>query len=434
MNMGISNVQSKLFISLMLFAVLVSTFLLLGIITSTNRAMKFMIYYRRLLSAHIAMMLGEIGIWAFGGMPEYAAIMKICCILSIGGGALLNTMFVACICGILEETTKISYRLVHWMTAGSFVIGILAIASAFNGSLYAINEAGFYTDGPYYGIISLFDWLYLFTGMGMVVWYRKLLGKRTALSLLLYFLLLFASMLLPYRWYPVPQYLAVTLALILIYIVFFEDLAKKMADNEKKLAESRIAVTLSQVQPHFLYNTLATISELCERDPMLASRVTNSFAKYLRTNLDTLQCTSPIPFSEEIEHVKTYLQLEKLRFGEELHVEYDIREKNFELPPLSLQPLAENAIKHGMMGREGVFTIRICSEKKEKYYEIRVIDDGVGFDPKEEKRDARSHVGISNVRKILSLMVEGTLLVDSRPGKGTCVTIQIPIKKEGVRG
>lgn len=431
--MGISNVQRILSVSLMLFAVLVTTFLLLGVMTSSNRSMKFMIHYRRLLSVHIVMMLGESGIWALGGRPEYSVIMKICCILSVGVGALLNTMFVYCICGIVDASTKISYRLVHWMTAGSFAIVILAIVSAFNGSLYTVNEAGFYTDGPYYWIVSLFDWLYLFVGIGMVVWYRKLMSLRAALSLLLYFLLPFAAMLFPYRWYPVPQYLAVTLALILIYIVYFEELAEKMADNEKKLAESRIAVTLSQVQPHFLYNTLATISELCERDPMLASSVTNRFAKYLRTNLDTLRCASPIPFSEEIEHVKTYLELEKLRFGEELQVEYDIREKNFKLPPLSLQPLAENAIKHGMMGREGVFTIRICSEKREKYYEIRVIDDGVGFDPKEEKHDGRSHVGISNVRKILSLIVEGTLQVDSRPGKGTCVTIQIPVKKEDMR-
>ena len=146
--------------------------------------------------------------------------------------------------------------------------------------------------------------------------------------------------------------------------------------------------------------------------------------------MDTLRCTSPVPFSEELDHVKTYLQLERLRFGEDLQMEYDIRETEFKLPPLTLQPLAENAIKHGMMGREGEFHITIRSVRKGNCYEIQVIDDGVGFDPKEEKQDGRSHVGLANVGKILLLMVDGKLQVNSRPGQGTCVTIRIPAYKE----
>lgn len=425
-----SGFESIISVYLLLFAACVSFFLLLGTMTGFNRDQKFMRYYRWLLSTHIVMMLGEVGIWLLLGAPEYASVMKLCCALSVGGGSLLNMMFAYCTFGILEERIKVSYRLARWIAAGSLVVLFLAIVSVFNGMLFDVDGAGFYMDGPYYVIVLLIDWVTLFLEMGIVVWYRKALEIRVTLSMLSFFLLPFAAMLFPSRWYPVPQYLAVTLSLILIYIVFFEELAKKFARNEKELAESRVAVTLSQVQPHFLYNTLATISELCERDPMLASGVTNAFARYLRTNMDTLRCTTLIPFSEEIEHVKTYLQLERLRFGEELQVTYDLREKEFKLPPLTLQPLAENAIKHGMMGREGVFHITIRSFMAGDFYEIQVLDDGVGFDPTEEKHDGRSHVGLSNVRKILSLMVDGRLLVDSRPGKGACVTIQIPVKKE----
>ena len=422
--------QLKTNIYLMLYAALISMFVLIGSMSRFNRGQKFMRYYKWLLSSHIVMMLGEVGIWAMLGVPEYALFMKLCCALSVGAGSLLNVMLVYCTLGILEERMKISYRPAHWMAAGSCVIIILALLSVFNGILFDVDGTGFYMDGPYYVIVWISDWVMMFLGIGIVVWNREALGFRVMLSMLSFYLLPCAAVIFPSIWYPIPQYLAVTLSLIIMYIVFFEELAKKFARNEKELAESRIAITLSQVQPHFLYNTLATISELCERDPVLASGMTNRFARYLRRNMDTLRCTSPVPFAEELDHVKTYLQLERLRFGADLQMEFDIREKEFKLPPLTLQPLAENAIKHGMMGREGEFHITIRSVRKGNCHEIQVIDDGVGFDPKEEKQDGRSHVGLANVRKILLLMVDGKLLVDSCPGQGTCVTIQIPVKKE----
>ena len=201
-----------------------------------------------------------------------------------------------------------------------------------------------------------------------------------------------------------------------------------MEKMEKELEENRIQLLMSQIQPHFLFNVLSSIEELCYRKPEFAAKAAEQFAEYLRMNLDMLKRTRPILFSKELEHVKIYLWLEQMRFGDDLHVVYDIETERFELPALSVQPLAENAVRHGLMGREGVCTIEIRTREYEDCYEICVEDDGAGFDPSVKTKDGKSHIGIVNVRSRLeSQMGKGaSLIVDSEPGKGTRAVIRLP--------
>jgi len=195
---------------------------------------------------------------------------------------------------------------------------------------------------------------------------------------------------------------------------------------EHELAESRIAIMLSQIQPHFLYNSLAVISRLCDENPAEAKRATVNFSDYLRINMNLLESSEPIPFENELNHTIGFLNLEKTMYGEALNVIYDIETKNFKLPALTLQPIVENAIKHGIDKKEEGGTITISTKETEGYYFVIVSDDGVGFDTLKTVNDGKPHIGINNVRLRLSLQCKGSLEIASKPGTGTTATIIIP--------
>lgn len=200
-------------------------------------------------------------------------------------------------------------------------------------------------------------------------------------------------------------------------------------EHERDLmAEQRIRIMVSQIQPHFLYNTIATIKALCRRDPAKAEIVAEKFGRYLRQNLETLESEGLIPFEKELEHTRLYADIEMVRF-ENVRVEYEIEDRDFALPPLTLQPMVENAIRHGVRIRpEGV--VRVCSRKAGGCHEITIRDNGVGFDADALQEGEGSHIGIRNVRERIERQCGGTLTLDSRAGEGTTVTIRIPQGRE----
>ena len=183
---------------------------------------------------------------------------------------------------------------------------------------------------------------------------------------------------------------------------------------------------ISQMQPHFLYNSLSVISALCEEDPGLAAKATNAFSDYLRENINFANKSDPISFSEELSHIKIYAWLEKLRFPNKLNIEYDIKQDAFPVPALSVQPMVENAIRHGICKTKGGGTVKICSFDTDQYYTVTVSDNGAGFDVSQAIDDGRQHLGIENTRYRIREMVGGSLDIVSAPGKGTTVTIKIP--------
>ena len=198
---------------------------------------------------------------------------------------------------------------------------------------------------------------------------------------------------------------------------------------QKELYEAKVSVMTSQIRPHFMYNALTSIAMMCEIDPKIAKEATITFAKYLRGNMDSLKQTGPVPFTQELEHLKKYLYIEKLRFDDLLNIEYDIQATDFVLPLLSVQPLVENAVKHGVGMKEDGGTVRISTRETETAYEVVIEDDGVGFDVNEQKDDGRSHVGMENTKKRLHDMCGGEVKIESVVGKGTTAIVILP--KEG---
>ena len=183
------------------------------------------------------------------------------------------------------------------------------------------------------------------------------------------------------------------------------------------------------MKPHFIFNTLNTIYHLCDIDPEKAKSTLSSFSLYLRNNINNLDQSEMIYFEKELSFINAYLDIEKVRFDDELLITFDIGTSNFKLPVLTVQPIVENAVKHGTSKKEGVSNLYITTRENDEFYEIEIRDTGVGFDSSEPPNDGHKHIGISSVRQRLETLCNGTLTIESTPGVGTTATIKIP-KKE----
>ena len=195
-----------------------------------------------------------------------------------------------------------------------------------------------------------------------------------------------------------------------------------------QLTESRVSTMMSQIRPHFIYNTLGSIEQLCNIDPPKAGELVHNFAKYLRGNFGELDNPKPILMSQEMEHVHHYISIENVRFPD-MTFSFEMNSDDFHIPALTIQPIVENAIKHGLMKLEKGGTIRVVSYETNTHYCVRVEDDGAGFDT-DVLFDERKHVGIRNIRGRLKAMVNGTLEIESTEGVGTKVLIMIPKEVE----
>ncbi len=195
-------------------------------------------------------------------------------------------------------------------------------------------------------------------------------------------------------------------------------------------AEQQIKIMFSQIQPHFLYNTLTTIQALCLENPRKAAVITEKFALYMRQNIDSLNWSSLIPFRKELDHVLVYAEIEMARFPN-IHLDYEIEDEDFLIPMLTIQPLVENAIRHGVRGMPRG-QIDIIVNLLPDGHEIVIRDNGKGFSMKEQPDPDSPHIGIQNVRERLEKMCGGTMTIDSKLGGGTRVIMRLPRRKESL--
>lgn len=425
------NEMIELNIGLLVFAILVTFFILLGCVGYKSRNLSYMRNFVWIVCMNLVMLIGECGLWIMKLGFKNVWLTKLFGFFSYGGGTIMALFYLFCILSFVEErgAPDVSYRSAYLMRIVCGCYLVLVFLSMFNGMLFQVDAHGNLTDGPYYWIALLIDPMILLIEILVVVHYRKNLSRFGTIVMLNFGLVSLLTTGLQSIWYPVPELLACTLALLLMFMLFYWEMEKNLVENERELMQSQMSLAISQIQPHFLYNTLSTIAELCRKDSAMAEEVTNRFALYLRGNLEHMGDSFPVEFSKELKHVQTYLWIEKIRFQHELQVVYDIQTEDFIIPALTVQPLVENAVKHGMMGSENVCTITIRTKCVERGYQVIIEDDGCGFDPEQVKNDGRKHIGIESVRNRLRFMVGGILTVRSVIGKGTTVIIEIPGKE-----
>lgn len=320
-------------------------------------------------------------------------------------------------------------RLAVWPVA--VVMSVLWVLSSRNRMFYSITYNAVNVAGDWYYLSQAPAMALLLFDMGLVLYYRRRKGLdwQNSVSLWLSMAFPLASFPLQTAWNAKALFAGMTLSLLVRYVAV-------CSEQSRLLAESRVAIAMDQIHPHFLYNALGSISALCDIDPVRARDATDHFAEYLRINLEFMQQSSPIPFQMELEHIQTYIWLEKMRFGEKIQINYDIQARDFEVPALSVQPIVENAVKHGVCMKDGPGTITLSTRKSKDWYLIIVTDDGIGFQETEEPGRAcpgkKLQVGIRNVRERLEILMHGSLTVWSKSGEGTTAVIQIPRGRCGI--
>lgn len=195
---------------------------------------------------------------------------------------------------------------------------------------------------------------------------------------------------------------------------------------EKELQNSRVVLAMSQIRAHFIFNVLNAISGMCKYDPEKADETVVRFARYLRTNINIMQEDNPVTFHEAMMHLEDYVALEQIRFGDKIQFTKVIDADDFMIPPLVLQPIVENAIKHGLLPKPSGGTVLLRTWREGENVLITIQDDGVGFD--DSMACDETSVGLNNVRFRLEHIMKGKMEIVSVPGKGTTVTIFIPCK------
>jgi len=345
----------------------------------------------------------------------------------------------------LGVNTEVSQKPLK-VTRGLCLAGlVLLVLTQFLPIFYTIDASNIYHRADFFWLSHAIAIACVAIDAGMLIVYSRQISRQEKVALWSYIALPAAAICVQIFIYGVILVgLADTITMITIFIVLQSEQARLSAEQALALAEqkqlvaeqdnlltqSRVSIMLSQIQPHFLYNALGVIQNMCHGKAPQAEEATIQFSEFLRGNLDSLQATTPVPFEQELRHTKNYLWLEKQRFEDNLSIVYDIQTADFRIPALTLQPIVENAVRYGVMRKEEGGTVKVSTSETNDDFVVTVEDDGIGFDAYAPKADGRTHIGIVNVGDRLKAMCGGSLKITSVPGVGTTAVLTIPKRSE----
>ena len=411
-----------------------------------------------------ALMLSVIGLWFAAVMPgfdrwsrrfflAYFTVWLLCCLSclaeiilsdpSVSNAALYFVvtlesllfslplpMLTVCLLHCCEEDMRRS-RLLR------IVLGLWAAHCAILADAFSLGGYSFFTPGksyffgPEYPLPLLPLFLILLLNLAGAIHRRKRLSHKAFLAFLVAILPMTGTML-AHLFIDASLILGIScvLSALAMFSLILSDQIERYLHNQQEIARQqmeianeRVNVMALQLRPHFIYNSLMCIYSLCNHDPQKARQVTLDFTNYLRRNFNAVVSGDPIPFSAELEHTRAYLAVEQADFEELLLVEYDTPFTHFRLPPLTLQPIVENAVKHGMSPYSGPLCISIRTRHTDSGTEITVEDNGPGFDPSDE---SRPHIALKNIQQRLEMMCQGKMTIMPREGGGTVVKVILP--------
>lgn len=335
----------------------------------------------------------------------------------------LSWVFWKFLCSWMEDRTRLSRKLTVAVDIVSLAGILVILANIREKFCFYVSPAGYYENGDIFYVSMICPAAVLFLCVLYVL--KQKITVTDKIIFISYPLIPLIGAVVDTA-FEGPEFLCmmVFLSNVFIYSNMFVRRDETLARRQTELAESKMNNMMLQINPHFIYNTLGSISSLCHEDPDLAENMLYSFSNYLRNNFGEMAHKNLITIEEELEHLEFYINIEKLRFPD-INVVLDFKASSFMIPSLSIQPLAENAIKHGIMGRETGGTLKISTYEDDMFYSVCVEDDGVGFDTI-EKHDGKNHIGVKNVQKRLEMLCGGTLSISSTKDVGTVAVIKIP--------
>ena len=208
-----------------------------------------------------------------------------------------------------------------------------------------------------------------------------------------------------------------------VELLLLSDLIKRYLEQKEETAQYRTRIAVLQMRPHFIHNTLTSIYYLIAKDSEKAQQTTRDFSRYLRGNFEAIAQEGTIPFEQELEHTRAYLAVEQACYEGRVFVDFDTPFTSFDILPLTLQPIVENAVKHGMDPDSAPLQISISTRDLGRGAQITVEDNGPGFTPPD---DEGQHIALDNVRERLKAKCGGTLEIEACEAGGTRVTIFVP--------
>ena len=369
----------------------------------------------------IATLIADLLSWIGEGNIELSTLTTVSNTVAVCFSYVTIICFMIYLKETLNTTSKLLSAMIYLFGALSIITTIFLIANTFYEYAFYVDEFGHYVrvDDTMMSVIYLQLPILSFITIVLTLIFSKAADRMIKISFIIYTIFPVIGVLLDYYIHGLSlTYIGLVLSVLIIY-------ANIYSQKQKMIEKQKNALMLSQINPHFVYNTLSTIASMCDISPKQAKYLTIDFSQYLRRNIGSLSSEELIPFESEMEHVACYLKIEKARFRERLNVIYSTQCKDFCVPPLTVQPLVENAIKHGITKKASGGTVKISTFEEEGSYVIEIIDDGVGFDTE----SAEMHVGLENVKARVADMCRGTVTVKSTPSIGTRVTIKIPNKK-----
>ena len=372
----------------------------------------------------LALLADSVG-WACEGRVEFAMATVIANTIASCAGQISMICFMRYLCINLYANSKaaaVTLTIFRVLCALSI---IYCIGNAFYGYSFVVSPTGHYvhSENPAMVAIHLAFSITSFIALILMALFATKSARESRIAFIIYTVVPMVGIIVDYAYHGISlTYVSIVISVLVIYTNIY-------LQRQRVIEEQKSALMLSQINPHFTYNTLSAIAALCDISPKQAKSLTIDFSRYLRQNLDTLSSEQKIPFEKELEHVECYLKIEKARFRDSLNVIYSIDCKDFFIPPLSVQPIVENAVKHGITKKAEGGTLKISTYLRDDKYVIEIIDDGAGFDVEAFEANKQGHIGLENVRSRIRRICKGSVTIKSTACVGTRVTIEIPCEK-----
>ena len=301
---------------------------------------------------------------------------------------------------------------------------ILLTITQFTEAIYYYTQENQFVRGNLYWILIVPLFASIALNLCEVIRLRKPLGRRYFIAFLIYLLPILVALAAQAF---VDAFLliviSVSISALSMFGIILSDQVQQYIRQQQEIADQRASIAVLQMRPHFIYNTMTSIYYLCEQDAEKAQQVTLDFTTYLRKNFNAITGKGPIPFAEELEHTRAYLAVVQAQFEDNLLVEFDTPHTSFRLPPLTLQPLVENAVKYGLdVDASEPLRVYVKTEKSKDGSLVTVADSGPGFSRDD---NGEPHIALSNIRERLSA-IGGTLTISPGENGGTLIRIFIP--------
>ncbi|MBQ6419501.1 MAG: histidine kinase [Clostridia bacterium] len=323
---------------------------------------------------------------------------------------------------------KIKSSVLFWLVTTVLGLYFIILAAAqFTDVFYYVTPDNQFIRGPLWALwMTPLAVCMILNTTGLFYRVKKL--PRKYFTALLIYMLYMTAMILIHLFYhvEVPIVIGMALFAFVSFALILSDNMENHIRKEHQIAHQRAEIMMLQMRPHFIFNTMMGIYYLCDQDPKKAKQVTLDFTSYLRKNFAAIASEDTVPFSDELEHTRAYLAVEQAQFEDALFIDFDTPYKAFRIPPLTLQPIVENAVKHGMRSSNDPIYITVATRQMDNAVEIIVEDDGVGFDQACSADDNDPHIALNNIRQRLEMMCKGKLTIAPREGGGTAVKITIP--------